>query len=68
MVELVHDKRQIYPIHPSMVAPGFTQAMGAEVAAQSYRLADSGDELLGLSSLDGLMIIAGLSVEEDEVV
>jgi len=44
------------------------RSTGAEVAAQSYRLEDNGDELPGLSSPDGLMIIAGLSVEEDEVV
>jgi hypothetical protein len=31
-------------------------------------LADGGDELPGLPSFDGLKIIAGLGIEEDEVV
>ena len=33
MVELVHDERQVYPTHARMIAPGFAQAVRAEVAS-----------------------------------
>ena len=33
VVELLHDKGQVNPIHPGVVAPGPTQALGAEVTA-----------------------------------
>ena len=68
MVELVHNQRQIDALHTSMVTPGFSQTVCAEVASQAYLLADSGDDFPGLVSSYRLQKTVGFAIEKDEMV
>jgi len=42
MIELVHDRRQVFASLASVVAPSLTQAMCVEVAAQTHLLTVAG--------------------------
>ena len=68
MIELVHDQRQIHALHSSVIAPGLTQAMCAEVTTQPHLFANGRDDLPGLATPDRLQKTVVLSIEEDEVV
>ena len=67
MVELVHHKRQIHSVHAGVISPSFPQAMGAVISSQPNIMADRGDELPGLTSLDGFGVAIRLGVEKNEV-
>jgi len=41
VIELVHDERQVHALHPSMIAPGFSQRVGAIVAGEPDLVANS---------------------------
>ena len=68
VVELVHDQRQVDPVHPGMVAPGLAQAVGAVVAPQAYIAADGGDKQPHLLPRNGLRIVIRPGAEKQEVI
>ena len=67
VIELVHDQRQIHTLHASMVAPGFSQTVRAEVAAQAHLLADGGDDFPGLPTSYRMQKTVGFAIEKDEM-
>jgi len=56
VIELIHDEGQIHALHPGLVAPGFAQTMGSEVAPQPHLAADPSDKLPGLAPLHRALI------------
>ena len=52
VIKLVHDQRQVHTLHASMVSPGFSQTVRAEVAAQAHLLTDGSDDFPGLATPD----------------
>ena len=63
----MHDQCQIHTLHASMVAPGFSQTVCAEVAAQAHLSADGGDDFPGLATSDRLYKTIGFGIEKDEM-
>ena len=63
----MHNQRQIDALHTSMVAPGFSQTVCAEVAAQAHLSTDGGDDFPGLATSDRLHKTIGFGIEKDEM-
>ncbi len=66
MIELVHDQGQVHALHPCMIAPGLSQRVRAVVAGKSHVPTNRGDELPGLTPLDGLSMGRVLGAEKDK--